>query len=475
MLVHDIIDSISDPGRPAVRDRMASWSYDELRRNSMAFSGWLRRRGVQRGDRVLVPALPDRRFLAALFGCSRAGVIFVPVSDTLRPYQRAQIVRDAEPALTVDLAGAWREMSGPQIADAPAHPANTPADPLILFYTSGSTAEPKAVVAPHAQILFAARAVQQRLRYRAEDTIFCRLPLNFDYGLYQIFLAALSGATLVLADPQDDARLAVALRQQEATVVPVVPGLAVMLARLAGRGSPLQRVRLFTNTGDQLPPATINALKGSFPRAAVQLMFGLTECKRVSILEPDGYLARPRSVGTPLDSTSVSILDRHDRPLPAGESGQIVVHGPHVMAGYWRAPELTSRTFGVDAVTGVPFLRTGDIGSLDEAGHLYFHGRRDHIFKLKGVRASVAEIEAAAFSIPGVHEAALVPPAEGGKTVLYAVGSLPGTDILRELEIRLGPQKLPDLCHVLDDMPRGSTGKVDRSALSRLSRPPGQP
>ncbi|MCG5214612.1 class I adenylate-forming enzyme family protein [Streptosporangium sp. KLBMP 9127] len=461
MLVHDILDSITLPGRTAVRDRTGSWTYSELRRNSLAFAAWLSARGVRRGDRIMVRAISDKRFLAALYGCSRVGAIFVPTSETLKPYQGAQITRDAEPALTVDFDAAW-----PAIAERdlsfPRHPES---DPLILFYTSGSTAEPKAVVAPHERILFAARAVQERLRYRNDDTVFCRLPLNFDYGLYQILLAALSGATLVLADPRDDARLAVEIQRHEATIVPVVPGLAGMLARLAGRGSPIAHVRLFTNTGEHLPLSTISALKETFSGAAVQLMFGLTECKRVSILEPDGHIGSPLSVGRPLTGTSVTILDERERPVKAGESGQIVVCGPHVMAGYWRAPELTARTFGRDPHTGVPFLRTGDIGCLDESGHLYFQGRKDQIFKIKGVRASVAEIEAAVFEIPGVRDAALVPPADGGKTILYAVGSLGSADILRELEARLGPQKLPDACHVLDDLPRGSTGKIDRSAL----------
>ncbi|MFV2013626.1 MULTISPECIES: class I adenylate-forming enzyme family protein [unclassified Micromonospora] len=475
-LLHGTLDTAASVTRTAVVDSAGAWTYKELQDASRAAAAWLAGKDVGRGDRVVVKATADRRVVALLYGCSRLGAVIVPVAKTLTPFQLAQIVGDAEPKLVVgfpelDLCGRTLDMVWAEVGACAAAPdggsAPDPADPLVLFYTSGSTAAPKAVIAPHRQIAFAAAAIQDRLLYRADDTVFCRLPLNFDYGLFQVFLSVLTGAAVVLAGPDDDTRLAVEIERHGATVVPVVPALASMLVRLLRRSGPNRTVRLLTNTGEDLPRATIEQLKQVLPAASVQLMFGLTECKRVAILEPDGYLGRPGSVGRPLAGTSVRIVNPDGRETKPGHSGEIVVLGPHVMPGYWRAPELTRQRFFTDPVTGQAALRTGDMGYLDRDGYLYFQGRRDQLFKHRGVRTSVVEIEAALAAVPGVDEAVVVPPRNGGPLVLYAVSKLTGPELLGELRGLVGPQKLPDVCYVVESLPRGPNGKPDRASLAR--------
>jgi acyl-CoA synthetase (AMP-forming)/AMP-acid ligase II len=475
-LLHEALDAVTPATKTAVVDRSGAWSYRELQQSARAAAAWLAEQNVGRGDRVMVKASADKRIVALLYGCSRIGAIIVPVAEALTPFQLAQIVEDAEPALVVgigeleprreNLDAVWSEIN--TCAPAPGDAAGpVTSDPLVLFYTSGSTAAPKAVVTPHGQIAFAVSAIQDRLGYRAGDNIFCRLPLNFDYGLYQVFLSVLAGATVVLAGTGDDSRLAVEIERHGATVVPVVPALASMLVRLIGRSAPIRSVRLLTNTGEDLPLAMIEQLKRAFPAAAVQLMFGLTECKRVSILEPDGYVARPGSVGRPIAGTSVRIVDHDGREVEPGTPGEILVFGPHVTPGYWRAPELTKQRFFVDRATSQRGLRTGDVGYVDRDGYLYFQGRRDQLFKHRGVRTSVVELEAALAAIPGVDEAVIVPPRDGGPLALYAVSRLAAPELLVELKGLVGQQKLPDVCYVVDSLPRGPNGKVDRAALRR--------
>lgn len=464
MFVHEILDRarIEHPEVEAVRDPTGSWTYRELDEASQACAGWLSEQDIRPGARLVVRAVADRRVAALLYACSRTGVIFVPVSPNTRPYQLAQIVEDAAPALVL-----W---DIDQVCPTPGGAAPpAPVDhewPAMFFYTSGSVARPKAVVCPHAQVWFAAHAIAARLGYRPGDIVYCRLPLSFDYGLYQMLLCAIGGATLVLADGTSDARLVPEVRDHRATIVPVVPALAGMLVRLAARGPKPTDVRLFTNTGEALTPVHIDGLRAHFPNAGVQLMFGLTECKRVSILDVDGDRTRPGSVGTPLDGTEVRILDAEGQPVPRGTPGEIVVAGPHVMAGYWRDPGLTERVFRPDPASGNRVLRTGDIGHLDEDGHLYFHGREDHIFKQRGMRTSVAEIEAAALDIPGVLEAAVVPPGSGRAAMLCVVTEHTVEQIRRGLRDRLEPAKVPDHCLVVSRLPIGPTGKVDRMALA---------
>ncbi|MGI5239081.1 class I adenylate-forming enzyme family protein [Dactylosporangium sp. CA-139066] len=482
-LLHDMVDAACQarPGATAVRDREGRWDYAELSRQSHGYAAWLRSRGVAAGDRVLVEAGPDRRVLAVLFACSRLGAIFVPVGDGATLVQWTHYVADCEPALIVtdvaelaesnpgvtDTATAWAQASAfsGERYDGPPVP---PTSAALLIYTSGSVAAPKAVICPHAQVVFAACRIAARLRYDADDVVFCRLPLSFDYGLYQAFLAALAGAELVLCGADADARLLAEVRRHGATVVPVVPALASMLIRLAGRDRRPTRVRLFTNTGEELPAASIDALRQRFPGAGVQLMFGITECKRVSVMEVDADRERRGAVGRPLDDTWVQILGPAGSALPAGSAGEIVVFGPHVMAGYWRDEALTARVFGRDPVTGQRCLYTGDIGHLDADGYLYFHGRRDQIFKRHGVRTSALEIEAAAQDIPGVAEAAVVPPAGDTDAVLCVVASIGAAEVLRCLRERLDAARVPARCLVVDRLPRLGSGKLDRAGLPAL-------
>ncbi|WP_433272775.1 AMP-binding protein [Actinosynnema sp. CS-041913] len=480
------------PDRIALRDARGALSYAELDRLAVATATWLGEQGVGRGDRVAVRACPVRATVAVFFACLRRGAVFMPFSTDAKRYQLSEVLADAEPALLItDDAGqlGWAACRGVLTGELPASggtpaavpaPGGTPAeqpvavapdDLALLLYTSGSTAQPKAVVCTHAQVSFAAHAVAESVRYRADDVVFCRLPLSFDYGLYQVLLTFLAGGTLVLADASRDARLLSDVDAHGATVVPVVPSIATILLQLAGRrrpDAPPPRVRLFTNTGEHLSAAQVESLRREFPGAGVQLMFGTTECKRISVLEVDGDRARPGSVGRPIPGTQVRILGEDGRELPPGATGEISVRGPHLMSGYWRAPELTARRYRVEEGTGERYLLTGDFGHLDDEGYLYFAGRKDDVFKLRGTRTSTVEIEAAALALDGVTQAAVLPPGADREAVLCVVATVPPREVLNGLRELLGSLKVPQTCRVVESMPLNVNGKVDRQALRRL-------
>jgi amino acid adenylation domain-containing protein len=488
--LHGLLDASAAtwPDAPAIRDGNGTWTYADLAEVSRAVAAWLGEQGVRTGDRVLVQ-VPNRRELAALlFGCSRRGAIFVPINPGTKPFHLRSIFANSEPRIAIvddGAAEAVRELTDtrvvglgavwPDIADGPAPPpvaddVVTGEDMAVLIYTSGSTAAPKAVACPHGPMLFAARAINAMLGYRHDDVVFCRVPLSFDYGLYQILLSCLTGAHLVLTDGEPDFTLLRRIRESGATVVPVVPSLGRMLVTLAERDPGPTGVRLFTNTGAALPQATIDALRARFAGARVARMFGTTECKRITIMSPDTETARPESVGLPLPGTEVLILDADGGRLPAGRTGEIVVRGPHVMAGYWRAPEITARTFRRDPRTGDVLLHTGDYGRLDQDGYLYFEGRRDDMFKHKGTRMSTLEIEAAALDVPGVRSAVVLPPADGGELAICVAADLAPHVVLRELSARLEPAKVPTACHVMEDLPLTLNGKNERKTLAELVR-----
>jgi acyl-CoA synthetase (AMP-forming)/AMP-acid ligase II len=486
-LLHDVLDAAA-PGQPAIRHGGVTWTYGELRDRSLGLASWLATLGAGWGDRVVVQAANHPQSAALLYATSRLGAAFTHLHPAAQPYQLRHVLADCDPALVIAdqeclataRASAAVDVYGLDELPADSTPGRTlageparPSDPACLIYTSGSTAMPKAVVAPHAQMLFAARAIQERLRYRQDDAVFCALPLSFDYGLYQILLCGLAGSELVLsgAGEAGPALLATLVRER-ISVAPLVPAMAGSLVRLLDRARagdqlrPGTRLRLVTTTGASMSASTLRSLRVGLPGLRAQVMFGLTECKRVSIMEPDGDLARAGSYGRPLDGTDAWAVDADGRRLPPGETGELVVSGPHVMAGYWRAPALTESRFRVGR-DGTRYLRTGDMCSFDSDGYLYFAGRIDETYKSRGLRVSAAEVEAAALDVPGVTAAAVVPPSDGQPAALLAVtGDVASPHVLKELTTRLEDFKMPAACHVLTAMPLTAHGKTDKKAVA---------
>ena len=210
------------------------------------------------------------------------------------------------------------------------------------------------------------------------------------------------------------------------------------------------------------------SLRALFPGTKVVRQYGQTECKRVTITPPERDQDKPESCGRPLPGTKVLILGAQGEELPTGEIGQIVVEGPHVMPGYWNNPEVTAATFRTDPVTGARRLYTGDYGCLDAEGFLYFHGRRDDMFKRRGIRMSTTEIEAAAMDIPGVRAAAVLPPNDTHDLTIFVACDLAPRVVLKELAKRLEPAKVPRLCKVLADLPLTLHGKNSRDSLEKM-------
>ncbi|MDV9194462.1 class I adenylate-forming enzyme family protein [Streptomyces sp. Wh19] len=482
-LVHHFLDDAAarQPSAIAVRDEEGAWTYRELHEQSLRVTTWLADHGIGRGDRVLVRLPNSRHMTALLYGVMRMGAVLVPVSQDMRPYELSGVLRNAEPTIVITEASEHVQTSSAVMAltlgevsreldrTAPRHPTAEvgPSDIALLLYTSGSTSAPRGVVCRHEQVAFAAWGVADRLGYRADDVVYCRLPFSFDYGLYQIFLAALAGCELAVTGRQSELTSLRFAVEYKATVMPLITPVAQTLVRLGERSGPSTRLRLVTNTGAALSRSVADGLRRVFPGVRVVPMYGMTECKRISIARPDADLEHPGTVGTALSATCVEVLDEDGKPLPAGSTGQIVVHGPHLMDGYWRDPQESARRFRAHPATGERCLFTGDYGILDAAGNLTFVGRRDDIFKRRGVRTSTLEIEAAALDIPEVHEAAAVLTGASRQCVLWVRGALRDVEVLRGVADRLGPARLPDRCLVIDALPRTSNGKIDKRGLER--------
>ncbi|MEU7058518.1 class I adenylate-forming enzyme family protein [Streptomyces sp. NPDC046197] len=485
MLVSDLFERrrADRADHPAVIDSEGTVGYAGLGAAVDRAAGWLRGQGVTAGERVVYAGGNDRAFLALFYATLRIGAVFVPVHPELTDLQLGHIIDDCSAALaicspgaghrarrTVEPSHAWQEV---QQAPADDFAADVPEDAVaMLIYTSGTTGRPKGVVCPHRQMLASVEAINARLGYRADDVVLCRLPLSFDYGLYQALFCALTGGTLVLAERAGDRGLLRVIERYGVTVVPLVPSLAQMLTLLQRKLRRPTGVRLFTNTGARPGRAVMAELLEVFPGSVFASMYGMTECKRISILDPAEYATHPDSVGRPIPGDHVRIADGDGRTLGPRQVGEIVVWGSTVMAGYWGIPLERQQRY-VRRSDGTLDLHTGDQGYLDEDGRLYFVGRNDDMIKRRGIRLGLTEIEDAAERIPGVTAAvALRPEPEDGPLHLAVRSALTVEEIRAHLALRLDRARMPDRITLIDTVPLTANGKPDRAAAARLLEPP---
>ncbi len=470
-------------------------TFREAHELTLGLATWLSRRGVGRGDRVAICVRNSIATAIAVFAVARLGAVFVVLNPKLRPKGMEKILRQAQPLafiaddetlplLPEDAAVGLRIVHGSAAtpagwtawSDAVAVEPDVAAwpgvdvDAVSLVFTSGSTGDPRGVTLTHGNIMFVVGAIQERLQYAPTDVVGVFLPLAFDYGLYQVFLAAQAGATLFIGDPdQVGPLLPRILRDAGVTVLPGVPTVyAALIAMHQRRPYQLPSLRKITNTGERLPAAYIERMRAIVPGLAVFPMYGLTECKRVSILTPEELERRPDSVGRPLAGTEVYAVDADGKRLAAGQAGELVVRGPHVALGYWRAPEETARRFRKPAPECSVELFTGDQGVVDADGYIFFAGRGDDLIKHRGNRVSPVEIEIETCGLAGISEAAVVHRESDDVLYLFVTVTDPQLSsevILRRLSAVLEPAKVPDTVVIQAELPKSMNGKIDRKAL----------
>jgi long-chain acyl-CoA synthetase len=503
-LLHESLLAAADdtPDKPALVADGRSWSYAELRDASLRLAHGIQEAGLERGDRVVIFMDNTAECVFSIFGTLVAGGVFVVANPQTKPDKLAYLLEDSEAAFLLtesSLARVWRlavgeasSLRGVFCADnededgvvrdlaavlaasepTPGETGTIPPDLAALIYTSGSTGNPKGVMMTHASMVFTAGSVAQYLRLSDDDRILNVLPLAFDYGLYQLLMAMRIGGTLVLE--RSFAFPAQTLKRIDEEQVTVFPGVPTVYATLlsAKARTPHPSVRRVTNTAAALPPSFHDGLHELFPNALIFRMYGLTECKRVSYLEPELVDAKPTSVGRPIPGTEAFVLDDQGAPVKPGETGILYVRGPHVMAGYWRAPELSAHMLKDAPVPGERMLCTHDNFTIDEDGFLYFVGRTDDIIKTRGEKVSPIEVENALFSIDGIREAAVLgfPDEILGEAIRAYVVLDDGTElgeqeIIAACRTKLESFMVPKEVVLLDELPKTATGKIRKKGL----------
>ena len=479
-------------------------SYSELMNQVDLLAQALRARNVRSGDRVVLFLDNSIEMVSGLYAVLSLGAVAVPVNPLTKPGKLAHLLEDSGAIAMLtqgSLAPAWREAlahaplvqtcwlsSASAVSDDPrvvpwpeASVANAPnaadADGSALaaiIYTSGTTGAPKGVMLTHHNMLSAARSVNAYLAMNEHDVILSALPMAFSYGLYQVLIGLAVGATVVLErNFSFPAKVLEVMATERATVFPGVP---TMFAQWMGMKSldryPLDALRLVTSAAAPLPPAQIAWLRASFPQAQLYSMYGQTECKRISYLPPEQLDIRPDSVGRGIPNQALWLVDERGRRLPNGSTGELAVHGPHVMQGYWRKPEETAQRLKRCPETGETVLHTGDIFRTDADGWLYFVARRDDIIKSRGEKVSPREVENALHAIEGVCEAAVigVPDPALGEAVKAYVTLQPGVqlterDLIKHCLARLESYMVPKYVEIVPALPKTDSGKITKAPL----------
>src|SRR5258705_2779694 len=321
------------------------YTYAEVDEQARHIARQLHAAGVAPLDRVAVCLENSADAVAWIFGILKAGAVFFVVNPQSRPEHRNQLIRDSGPAAVVERDAAGRPFithitnphrSGPFAPDIDA-------DLAALVYTSGSTGTPKGVMLTHRNLTFAAESICTYLQNTGDDVILSVLPLSFTYGLGQVTTAFHAGATLVL-DPSFTYPRAVldTMRRERVTGFPIVPTMATLLLQQDLRMHRLPHLRYITNAAAALPLATMQRLRSAFPRAQIYLMYGLTECQRATYLPPELIDDRASSVGIPIPGTDAFVVNERGERAAAGEVGELIIRGPHVMKGYWNQPAATA-------------------------------------------------------------------------------------------------------------------------------------
>ncbi|NEW74232.1 amino acid adenylation domain-containing protein, partial [Streptomyces rhizosphaericus] len=453
------------------------WSYAELRERSDRVAGLLAARGVGRGDLVAVVLERSADVVPVLLGIAKAGAGFVPV-DPAYPVERiGWMVEDAGPVLVVcseetqGLVPAGVEClvwDQSVVAEAPRAPVVSVSveDVAYVIYTSGSTGRPKGVAVTHRGIGNLVSAQIDRFEVGADARVLQLASLSFDASVWELFMALLSGAALVMVDSDTlppNGSLSEVVAEFGVTHVTVSPSVLATVEELPGS------LGTVVVASEVCPPSLVERWA---PGRRMVNAYGPTEvtvCATMS--EPlEASASGPVPIGRPLTNTRAFVLDERLAPVPAGVMGELYVAGPGLARGYLGRPGLTAERFVACPFTGGRMYRTGDLAKWTADGQLVFGGRVDEQVKVRGFRVEPGEIETALAGHQGVGQVAVIAREDrtGDKRLVAYIVPDDAVDVsqLRAfLADRLPDYMVPAAFVTLDALPITVNGKLDRAAL----------
>lgn len=502
-----------NPLKTSVIIKEVEYTYEQFKDYALRLASALIDFGIEKGDRVAILLNNSWQSVVSIYGISLAGAVFIVVNPQTKSDKLKYILNDSGAKILIsdtllkdELQSSIQEvinlerliLSGVHndltlnipikiesfkkviLEHEPSFeklPRVIPVDLAALIYTSGSTGFPKGVMMTHQSMVFVTGSLIEYLRLTEDDRILLVLPLAFDYGLYQLIMAITAGATIIVEESFIfPASIYKQIEKQKPTVFPGVPTIfSMMISTHKKTGLSFKSINKITNTAAALSSSQIPFLKQIFPNALIFKMYGLTECKRVSYLEPELIDKKPDSVGKAIPGTEVFILTHSGARAKPGEPGILYVRGPHIMSGYWNQPELSKEMIKPGLLPWERLLCTNDLFRMDDEGFLYFLSRTDDIIKTRGEKVSPLEIELVLNKLDNVKEAAVIgiPDVILGQSIVafITLHGKGGNDeqyiknfCTANLELFMVPQQI----RFLDEMPKSSNGKIDKHELTKL-------
>jgi amino acid adenylation domain-containing protein len=503
------------PDAVAVQDDRGSLTYAELERRAATIAAALAAAGVERDVPVGVVLERSVDLVAALYGILMAGGAYLPFDPESSPARIGRLLAAArallclvppdgdgdETATEADVE-AVRTAAGEvgcRAVDvdellrlgrtaAPADPGPLrPGDLCAVYFTSGSTGEPKAVACTHAGWVGQMRSMQERYRLAPGDTVLLKTPAAFDDVAREIFWPLMLGARVVALGPglhRDPRALLAAAAEHRAAWLQFVPGMLALFLDEVGtdqvdRLDGLGHLRDVVSDGDRLPPTIVDSFFAGLGARGCRLHnhWGTTEVSIDSTHRPcrpadgtGGSAADAVALGRPMEGTEVYVLDDDLRLVPPGAIGELCLGGDGLGRGYLHDPGRTARAFVPHPWRpGQRLYRTGDTGRLLPDGSLRYCGRRDHQVKVRGVRIELGEVEAAVRAFPGVRDAVAVvrePTPGDHRLVAYAATDDAQRARLHDFLVeRLAPAAVPSAIVLVPALPHHPSGKLDRRSL----------
>ena len=485
-------------------------TYAQLERLCNRLAHGLIAGGVERGDRVAVHLDNCVEAVVSIFAILKAGAVVMMVNPATKPDKLAYLLNHARAHTIIlsarkamALAAGSAELphlrgviytptakltpSVPgkrcvaledlftqhALHELPPEKRAIDADLAALLYTSGSTGKPKGVMLRHFNMVSSSRSITTYLENTADDVILNVLPLSFGYGLSQILTVAKVGGTLVLERSFAYSHAVIEkMIQEKATGFPLVPTLAAVLLQMDLTKYDLSGLRYITSAAAALPTEHIVQLRNLLPNVKIYVMYGQTECTRVTYLPPEQIDDRPTSVGRGMPNAEVYIVDRQGGRVGPNVVGELVVRGSNVMRGYWELPDETERKLRPGPLPGEKVLYTGDLFRTDDEGYLYFVSRKDDIIKSGGEKVSPKEVENILYSHPAVAEAAVVgiPDRVLGQAIKAVVAlktdrAASERELLRHCAAHLEDFMVPQCVEFRDALPKSSNGKIQKQEL----------
>jgi long-chain acyl-CoA synthetase len=490
-LAHNLSTTAEKHGeRPAVRLDDLVLSYDQLLDGARRVTGLLQSHGVGPGDRVglVLPNVPA--FPVLFYGALAAGAVVVPMNPLLKAREVQYYLEDSGASIVfawhamADEAGKAAQTVG--IDCVPVDPADftdllaqqepvdavaerEDDDTVVLLYTSGTTGQPKGAELTHANLATnASMSAETLVELTPDDVVMGCLPLFHCFGLTCGLNASVYAGSCLTLIPRFDARKALeVIGRDRVTVFEGVPTMYAGMLHVEDADSfDVSSLRTCISGGSAMPVEVMKNFEKAFGCMVLE-GYGLSETSPVASFNQPDKERKPGSIGVPVRGVELKLVDGDGNDVPTGEVGEIAIRGENVMKGYWGRPDATKEA--------IPdgWFRSGDMARQDEDGYYFIVDRKKDLIIRGGYNVYPREVEEALYEHPAVAEVAVIgiPHDDLGEEVGAAValknGEQATEDELRDFaKERLAAYKYPRHLWLVDELPKGPTGKILRREVS---------